>query len=101
MTRQLIPIFALIAGSAFLMIAGGLHGLILPLRGSYEGFSTLSLGLLGTGWAIGYVAGCLRVPMMVPSLSRLMPSANASPSEAVRSLQSTTMCPRKAKCMFQ
>jgi MFS family permease len=65
MTRQLIPIFALIAGSAFLMIAGGLHGLVLPLRGSYEGFSTLSLGLLGTGWAIGYVAGCLRVPSLV------------------------------------
>lgn len=65
MTRQLIPIFALIAGSAFLMIAGGLNGLILPLKGGIEGFSTLSLGLLGTGWAMGYVLGCLRVPRMV------------------------------------
>ncbi len=65
MTSLLIPIFALIMGSAFLMTAGGLNGLILPLRGSYEGFSTLSLGLLGTGWAIGYVAGCLRVPKLV------------------------------------
>jgi MFS family permease len=65
MTRLLIPIFALFMGSAFLMIAGGLNGLILPLRGTYEGFSTLSLGLLGTGWAIGYVLGCLRVPRLV------------------------------------
>jgi MFS family permease len=65
MTRQLVPILALIMGSAFLMMAGGLNGLILPLRGSYEGFSTLSLGLLGTGWAIGYVLGCLRVPRLV------------------------------------
>jgi MFS family permease len=65
MTSQLIPIFALIMGSAFLMVAGGLNGLILPLRGTYEGFSTLSLGLLGTGWAIGYVLGCLRVPKLV------------------------------------
>lgn len=65
MTRQLIPIFALIIGSAFLMIAGGINGLILPLRGSQEGFPTLSLGLLGTGWAIGYVAGCMRVPRLV------------------------------------
>ncbi len=65
MTRQLLPIMALILGSASLMIAGGLHGLILPLRGSLEGFPTLSLGLLGTGWAIGYVGGCLRVPRLV------------------------------------
>ncbi len=65
MTRQLIPILALILGSASLMIAGGLNGLILPLRGSVEGFPTLSLGLLGTGWAIGYVGGCLRVPRLV------------------------------------
>ncbi|MEZ5872864.1 MAG: MFS transporter [Nitratireductor sp.] len=47
------------------MIAGGLNGLILPLRGSAEGFSSFSLGLLGTGWAIGYIAGCLWSPRLV------------------------------------
>ncbi len=65
MRRQLIPIFALILGSAFLMVAGGLNGLILPLRGTHEAFSTFSLGLLGTGWALGYVAGCLYTPRLV------------------------------------
>lgn len=65
MTRQLAPIFAIFLGSAFLMVAGGLNGLILPLRGSDEGFSTLSLGLLGTGWAIGYVMGCINTPRLV------------------------------------
>lgn len=88
MTRQLIPIFALIAGSAFLMIAGGLHGLILPLRGSYEGFSTLSLGLLGTGWAIGYVAGCLRVPMMVRRVGHVRTFAVMAASATVSVLLS-------------
>lgn len=65
MRRQLIPIFALIIGSAFLMVAGGLNGLILPLRGTHEAFSTFSLGMLGTGWALGYVAGCLYTPRLV------------------------------------
>lgn len=65
MSRLILPIFALIAGSAFLMIAGGLNGLILPLRGSIEGFSSFSLGLLGTGWAIGYISGCLWSPRLV------------------------------------
>jgi MFS family permease len=47
------------------MIAGGINGLILPLRGSAEGFTTLSLGLLGTGWSIGYVLGCIYTPKLV------------------------------------
>lgn len=65
MFGQLFPIMALISGSAFLMLAGGINGLILPIRGSAEGFSAFSLGLLGTGWALGYVVGCLRVPQIV------------------------------------
>jgi MFS family permease len=65
MIRLLLPILALFSGSAFLMMAGGVNGLILPLRGGIEGFSAFSLGLLGTGWAIGYIAGCLRVPYLV------------------------------------
>ena len=53
------PIGALLLGSAFLLFAGGINGLILPVRGSAEGFSAVSLGLLGTGWAIGYISGCI------------------------------------------
>lgn len=41
---------------------GGIHGLILPVRGTVKGFSARALGLLGTGWAIGYVPGCVIVP---------------------------------------
>lgn len=65
MLVNLVPISALLFGSALLMFAGGVNGLILPVRGSLEGFSAFSLGLLGTGWAIGYVAGCLSVPRLV------------------------------------
>lgn len=65
MFGQILPIFALILGSAFLMAAGGIHGLILPIRGSAEGFSAFSLGMLGTGWAVGYVLGCILVPGVV------------------------------------
>jgi len=60
MVKSLLPLSALLLGSAFLLFAGGLNGLILPIRGEAEGFTAVSLGLLGTGWAIGYVAGCLR-----------------------------------------
>ncbi len=65
MFGQLRHVSALLLGSALLLFAGGIHGLILPVRGSAEGFSATSLGLLGTGWAIGYVLGCIFVPRLV------------------------------------
>ena len=65
MRQFLLPVTSLLLGSAFLFFAGGVTGMHLPLRGTYEGFSALSLGLLGTGWAVGYVSGCLMVPTIV------------------------------------
>ncbi|MCO5064668.1 MAG: MFS transporter [Rhizobiaceae bacterium] len=59
------PILALLRGTAFLLAASGLHGLLLPLRGQAEGFSTGVLGLLGTAWAGGFIAGCFIAPRLV------------------------------------
>lgn len=71
MIRSLIPLSALLLGSAFLLFAGGVNGLILPIRGEAEGFSAASLGFLGTGWAVGYVAGCLRTPVLVARVGHI------------------------------
>jgi MFS family permease len=59
------PILSLLRGTAFLLVASGLHGLLLPLRGQMEGFSTTSLGLMGTAWAFGFVGGCFFAPRIV------------------------------------
>ncbi|HET9538158.1 MAG: MFS transporter [Mesorhizobium sp.] len=59
------PILSLLRGTAFLLAASGLHGLLLPLRGQQEGFSTAALGLLGTAWAGGFIAGCIFAPRLV------------------------------------
>lgn len=58
-------IYALFLGSAMLMFGGGLQGLLLSVRGAEEGFSLVALGLIGTGWSVGFVAGSIIVPMMV------------------------------------
>lgn len=63
--RQIIPVSALLFGSFLLLFGGGMNGLLLPVRGGAEGFSSLSLGLLGTGWALGYVAGCIMTAPLV------------------------------------
>lgn len=45
--------------------------MILPVRGNIEGFSSVSLGLLGTGWALGYVAGCVFTSNLVARVGHI------------------------------
>lgn len=59
MRRNLLPVLSLLLGTAFLLAGNGLHGLLLPMRGTAEGFSPTALGLLGTSWATGFVLGCI------------------------------------------
>lgn len=65
MTSQLVAVASLLLGSAFLLMAAGLHGLLLPVRGAVEGFSITELGLLGTSWSAGFIAGCILIPQIV------------------------------------
>ncbi|RCW21935.1 putative MFS family arabinose efflux permease [Ciceribacter lividus] len=65
MRRNLLPVLALLLGTLFLFLGNGLHGLLLPVRGSAEGYSNEVLGLLGTSWATGFVLGCFFAPKVV------------------------------------
>ncbi|WJH40748.1 MFS transporter [Aliirhizobium terrae] len=65
MRRNLLPVLALLSGTLFLFLGNGLQGLVLPLRGTHEGYSNEVLGLLGTTWAAGFVIGCFVAPNVV------------------------------------
>ncbi|MFK7901739.1 MAG: MFS transporter [Nitratireductor sp.] len=71
MPKSLLPLLALLLGSGFLFFAGGINGLLLPIKGADEGFSTLTLGFLGTGWSVGYILGCLKVPKLVAKVGHV------------------------------
>ncbi len=68
---SVIKIYALFLGSALLMFGGGLQGLLLSVRGAEEEFSLLALGLIGTGWSVGFVAGSIAVPMIVRKVGHI------------------------------
>jgi MFS family permease len=68
---SVVKIYALFIGSALLMFGGGLQGLLLSVRGAEEGFSLLALGLIGTGWSVGFMAGSLTVPRMVQKVGHI------------------------------
>ena len=63
--RQLVPISALLVGMFALLAAGGLHSILIPIRGGLEGFSNYQIGFIGTGYALGFTAGCVLVPFVV------------------------------------
>lgn len=65
MRKNLLPVAALLLGTLFLFLGNGLHSLLLPMRGTTEGYSATLLGLLGTSWATGFVLGCLMAPTIV------------------------------------
>jgi len=66
-----VKIYALFLGSALLMFGGGLQGLLLSVRGAEEHFSLMALGLIGTGWSVGFIAGSITVPMLVQRVGHI------------------------------
>lgn len=91
MIRQFLPISALLLGSAFLLFAGGINGLILPIRGTNEGFTDVSLGLLGTGWALGYVSGCIFTARLVSRVGHIRAFGAMAAIAAISILASAIM----------
>lgn len=68
---QLAPLAALLAGALLLATAGGVQGLLLPLRAQLEGFPDAAIGGLGAAYAAGFVAGCLTVPRIVAAVGHI------------------------------
>jgi MFS family permease len=83
LARQIVPVLALLLSTAFLLAGNGMLGLLLPLRGTAEGFSTGQLGLLGTGWATGFILGCLTAPIVVRRVGHIRAFACAAAAAAI------------------
>jgi MFS family permease len=83
LARQIVPVLALLFSTAFLLAGNGLHSLLLPLRGTAEGFSTAEIGLIGTGWATGFVLGCLSAPFVVRRVGHIRAFACSAACAAI------------------
>lgn len=62
---------SLLLGAGLLFAAGALLGLALPIRAEQEGFATSLIGLIGSAFAAGYVAGCIYAPRLVASVGHI------------------------------
>ena len=67
----LLPIGALLSGVALLLLGTGLMNTLLALRGSAEGFSDQTLGLLGSAYFLGFIAGTYVCPRLVRRMGHI------------------------------
>jgi len=58
MIRAISSVAALLFGTAILLTGQGLQGTLLPVRATLESFSTLSIGVMGTTYFLGFTYGC-------------------------------------------
>ncbi|TFF20593.1 MFS transporter [Jiella endophytica] len=64
---HLLPIAALLTSTFFLMAGAGLMGILLPVRGSIEGWTSYEIGAFGTAYALAFTFGCVVIPRIVHS----------------------------------
>ena len=77
--------WALFLGIALIMLGNGLQGSLLTLRASLEGFSTTTVGVVMTGYYVGFLAGSLIAPKIVLTVGHVRVFA------ALASLASTSV----------
>lgn len=65
MRPTLAPVTSLLAGVAFLITGYGLQLTLIPLRASAEGWSAFAIGMIGSAYYIGFVAGCFAAPHVI------------------------------------
>jgi len=58
MIRAITPVAALLFGTAILLTGQGLQGTLIPVRATLENFSTISIGLMGGAYFLGFTYGC-------------------------------------------
>ncbi|KHE93450.1 MAG: MFS transporter [Candidatus Scalindua rubra] len=60
MKSTLTKVTALLFGVAILLTGQGLQGTLVPTRAALEDFSTVTIGVIGASYFLGFTIGCLR-----------------------------------------
>jgi len=68
---QIRPLIPLLITAGILIGGNGLQGTYISLRALEEGFSTSLIGLIGTGYSIGFAIGCIYVTRILRSIGHI------------------------------
>ncbi|WP_193182970.1 MFS transporter [Nisaea sediminum] len=62
---SIIPLIPLLLSIAILLMGNGLQGTLLPVRAGMESFGSMEIGILGSAYFLGFMAGCLYGPRVI------------------------------------
>ena len=65
MRNQLFSVAAILFSAAIFIAGNGLLGTLIPVRASLSGFSNLAIGVIGSAYFAGFVAGCFAGPRLL------------------------------------
>ena len=65
MIQSVRSVASLLLSTFFLLTAMGLSGYLIPVRAVAEGWSTFTISLIATGYAIAFTASCIITPRLV------------------------------------
>lgn len=71
MIRAIASITALLVGVAILLTGQGLQGTLLPVRATMDDFPTVSVGIFGAAYFLGFTIGCWRGSGLVQSVGHV------------------------------
>lgn len=71
MKRTLTKVAALLVGVAILLTGQGLQGTLIPTRAALESFSTVTIGIIGASYFLGFTIGCLRSGALLRSVGHV------------------------------
>ena len=65
MQAKISSVGAILVSTLIFLAGNGLLSTLIPVRGHWEGFSVLVIGLIGSAYNIGFVVGCFAAPRLL------------------------------------
>jgi len=65
MRKQIFLVASILLSTAIFIAGSGLLGTLIPVRAALAGFSNLTIGVIGSGYFVGFVIGCFAGPRML------------------------------------
>ena len=69
--NSLRPLIPILTAAGILLGGNGLQGTLIALRGGQEGFSAVTIGLMGTAYFGGFLLGCLFIVQILRSVGHI------------------------------
>jgi MFS family permease len=65
MQKQILSVASILASVLIFLIGSGLLGTVTPVRAHLAGFSDLLIGIIGSAYYVGFIAGCFVGPRLI------------------------------------